>query len=1138
MRSTQLDRDFADPSALDDYCLTSFGLECLASVSEGFGKKSGRRAWRFTGDYGTGKSSFALLLARFAQSVTGGVPKQLNETVLKRAPELKKRNFIPLLVVGARESMNQAITRQLFAAVNERFGKNLPASLKKRFAATTTKPLSDTELIEILESVNSHGIETGKSEGILLIIDEAGKFLEYSAMQPEGQDVMLFQKLAEASTRSGGNPLLVVCLFHIAFSEYAVHLSPTVQREWNKVAGRFEEISFTQPLDQVATLIASALRVDVDRLPKAFLKSGLEVMDKAREWRWFGSGSASQAWRALTAEIFPIDPLLLPVAMRVFHQFAQNERSLFNFLFSYEPFGLRAYAAQCLEAADWLRLPKFFDYVRANLGQRLSQASYRSRWPVIEAVLEASADLPEIERDTLKTIAILNLIGAEDLRPTQEAICWAAAGANGEQRKEVARALTKLTKSSRVFFRGEARGYCLWSYSSVDLDKAYEDAKKSVPEISSIGEALQKHLICRPLVARRHYIESGNLRHFDVDYIPVALMEEQLRTCQTTRSGDGNVIIVLCEDEVERTKALKIAAREDLADEMALVAVTQPLRHLRGYVIDAQRWEWVASNTKELNTDRYAREEVQRQVAHAQNLLASQLANYVGLERASGANTLRWFLSGKPQTHIKRGGDLLRELSEICARVFNASSPRLNNELLNREAVSSAAAGARIRLIEHLLIHSDAARLAIPAGKHPPELSMYLSVLQKTGLHREVDGVWRICIPTTEEEDPQNLRHCLNFIKDSLEKSPDARVSVSSIYDHLTKKPYGVRKGLLPLLLAIVYVTHAHEIAVYERGNFVPDVNGDAFLRITKVPEIFEFQWVRIHGLRSEVLEELRQTLALPAPTARKTRLLEIVTALCNFAARLPEYSRKTRSLSANALSVREVLLSAREPVKLLLYRLPEACGVPSFPPTDQSPLVSAQTFVRRLHECLRELQGAYDTLLSRLQSRLELHFRVTGNNLHEVREEISSRAARLQKHIREPRLVAFCSQLTDSGQKGVGWIAALASTLARKPAAYWVDADEAKFDTELADLCGLFLRVENLHIGDLHTTGTGRAFRVAVTHADGAEIAEVIHIKKKDDQRLAAIQQSFATIFDREGTLAVAAAAQELDRLLRKTQP
>src|SRR5215831_5949292 len=63
LRSTELARDFSDPNGLDGYCLTDFGRSCLKRIAPGLQPDSSLRAWRLTGDFGSGKSSFALFLA-------------------------------------------------------------------------------------------------------------------------------------------------------------------------------------------------------------------------------------------------------------------------------------------------------------------------------------------------------------------------------------------------------------------------------------------------------------------------------------------------------------------------------------------------------------------------------------------------------------------------------------------------------------------------------------------------------------------------------------------------------------------------------------------------------------------------------------------------------------------------------------------------------------------------------------------------------------------------------------------------------------------------------------------------------------------------------------------------------------------
>ena len=65
------------------------------------------------------------------------------------------------------------------------------------------------EAAEYLSRFGSEGT------GLLLIVDELGKFLEYGAANPDRGDVFILQQLAEAATRST-RPFLFLTVLHQA----------------------------------------------------------------------------------------------------------------------------------------------------------------------------------------------------------------------------------------------------------------------------------------------------------------------------------------------------------------------------------------------------------------------------------------------------------------------------------------------------------------------------------------------------------------------------------------------------------------------------------------------------------------------------------------------------------------------------------------------------------------------------------------------------------------------------------------------------------------------------------------------------------------------------------------------------------
>ena len=81
LRSAHIERDFKDTNALNEYILSDFTQNCLFRIAKGLEKKSGHRAWRITGDYGTGKSSFALFLAHWFSGQASHFPSSIKKAV-------------------------------------------------------------------------------------------------------------------------------------------------------------------------------------------------------------------------------------------------------------------------------------------------------------------------------------------------------------------------------------------------------------------------------------------------------------------------------------------------------------------------------------------------------------------------------------------------------------------------------------------------------------------------------------------------------------------------------------------------------------------------------------------------------------------------------------------------------------------------------------------------------------------------------------------------------------------------------------------------------------------------------------------------------------------------------------------------
>ncbi|WP_164673260.1 hypothetical protein, partial [Pseudomonas viridiflava] len=89
--------------------------------------------------------------------------------------------------------------------------------------------------------------------------DEVGKSIEHAALYPEHGDLIALQQIAEYACTNGDDKLIVVAMLHQHFASYAAGVGRALNDEWHKVAARFEEVPFDEPVERYAHFTSNAL---------------------------------------------------------------------------------------------------------------------------------------------------------------------------------------------------------------------------------------------------------------------------------------------------------------------------------------------------------------------------------------------------------------------------------------------------------------------------------------------------------------------------------------------------------------------------------------------------------------------------------------------------------------------------------------------------------------------------------------------------------------------------------------------------------------------------------------------------------------------------------------------------------------
>ncbi|GAB4543586.1 MAG: hypothetical protein Tsb0014_37280 [Pleurocapsa sp.] len=1096
-RSVNLERDLEQPDALEGYILTERSVDALRRVLSGI-KEGTSSSWTLTSVYGTGKSAFAHYLASLcasSKSKMRSLSWEITQTALGVESDeyqalessIPKQGYFRAVAVAQREPISNTVIRALLRGA-ETFWT--PAKLKKVEVVSKLQELT----VEIEQGKNIDGKEIpalvkelakASKTGIFLIIDELGKNLEYAASDRGAEDLYLLQQLAELP-RDEKHPIYILGILHQAFADYSQRLASIQRNEWSKIQGRFEDIPFTESAGQMMRLIGQA----IDRTSTDFHACALH--NQAQEWfaRLEKIFEREELDAEVLEQVYPLHPLTALVLPTLCQRYAQNDRSLFTFLTSSEPYSFKNYLEEVSVEGDRLpslKLDRVYDYFIEAAGMGLASRSNMQRWVEIQDLIaDARHRDPDILR-VLKTIGILNLVTITGLtRATRELVKFAMCDRPGDT-KEIEswdRVIGELLEKGLITHRRQLDELRIWQGSDFNVDN--ELIRYREENRDPLFKLLSSIRPLKPLVAQRHSYQTGTLRYFERCYLDSSGSLKNLLCSAVESDGligywvddakpksvpnltaDGKPLIILCAAELE---SLRIRAREYAA------------------------LKKIQKNAPELQTDGVARREVRYRVTEAEQLLYESLQD--SFELANDKNDC--WIEGK-QIKIKNITEFNSQLSVVCDRIYH-KSPKIWNELINRRQLTSQGAKARRELIEALIEHSDLEKLGLEG--YGPEVTMYHSLLGETKIHKEEDGYWDIYPP----EEGSGVWTLWQAIDDFCLTAKDKPQTLDKLYQTLENPPYGIKQGMIPILIAAVLLYHLDDVGVYQDGTFIPILGVEHFELLLKDPSRFAVKSFEIMGLRSQVFKELeailRSSKKKKTGKLRNATLLTVVTPLYQFVNNLPNYTKQTKRLSPEAVAILQALQKTVEPDELLFVEFPQACGLPAISAdavgevasptsavhTDEAEDgITAKELRMKLVKVIKELSQAYDKLLADCKGLLLDAFGVRRGE-PKLREDLRVRSNYLIDKCIEPTLKRFTKAAVDETVDDEQWLKALVMIVADKPAESWIDQDVTRFEIELANLVRKF---QNLEALQKETTAKGEGFearRITVTHADGQE--------------------------------------------------
>jgi ribosomal protein S15P/S13E len=967
------DRDF-------NYIPTPNARQVVSQIVNDF--KKGIRSFNVVGTYGTGKSSFLLA---FEQSIRG-----------------TKRYFDPNFLTKPKFDFVKIIGS--YSSIVDQFAG--------AFEVQSNKNQQENILSEIFNRYHSIGKE---NKILFILIDEFGKFLEYASKHNPEKELYFVQQLAEFCNNPKHNIVLITTV-HQSLESYAYSLSKTQQQEWTKVKGRFREITFNEPVEQLLFLAAEYVAENFEtKTSKAEIEKCLKLTTETKAFNF-----NKDFLKEIASKLFPLDILSANILTLSLQRYGQNERSLFSFLESSDHTGL---AKLNKKENPFYNLSNVYDYLNLNFYSYLT-SKYNpdfSAWSSIRSSIE------EVERafdsninayiKAVKTIGLLNIFSASgSILDLNFFIDYLKTACGVSDAKEV---IKNLEAKNIIRYRSHSKRFILFEGTDLDIQTALIEAGNKISEVVDISTLLNKHIQFNPVFAKQYSFSTGTPRCFEfiVSDYPI----------QKVPNGeiDGFVNLVFN----GKLKESDIQNKSKLQEEALIYCFFKNSTEIKNLLFEIEKIKKVLEENKD---DKVAKRELE-------NIVESQirlLNHYITDSIYSGSTDVKWFFNGA-EKKITDKKDFNKLLSQVCSIVYDAT-PVFKNELVNKHKISSSIHTAKKNYFKALSNNWDKENLGFEESKFPPEKTIYLSLLKENGISPIRENTKDVI----SIDRPSSFYKLWSASEDFLESAKSEKLKISELSEMLSKRPFKLKQGLIDFWIPTYLFLKRDDFAIFNDESYIPNLSEENLELIAKYPDKYSIKTFDIEGVKLDIFNSYRTFLN--QSTEEKfdnNSFIETIKPFIVFFKQLPEYTKNTKRLSPSALKIRQAISNSKDPEETFFEAFPNALGITlSTLQKDKSKL---QSYTTNLQDAVRELRTSYDELLKRFEEFICNEFIGKLVDFEDYKGQLQSRFKKLKKHLLLANQKTFIQRLDSPLDDKKAWLNSIAQAVGGKTLEMFSDEDE-----------------------------------------------------------------------------------------------
>lgn len=681
-------------------------------------------------------------------------------------------------------------------------------------AGSTFEPMLVTKARELYQSVNDTLCRSYGYGGIYIIFDEFSKYIEGYQGGGFASDMKVIQDICELADKSSLEQQLHITLIaHKSIREYGKSLSRERIDAFRGVEGRLKENLFVVSAKNNYELIRLAIRKKEPEFENVYrIPACQKLIADSYHLPCYEELFREKDYEEIVGYgCYPLVPAATYLLLRISERIAQNERTIFTFLAGNQKHSLRGYIAVAShKLEDYIGADLVYDYFDKLLMESDHSTLIHNEW------LKADYALSRVKnrkaRKVIKSLALILMVQQREQLPATDLGIRLAAGLSVEDYEE---ARQRLLQEEIILYRYALGTYTFKNNVGVDVEKEIVTIMNRSFKNLNLTDSIRNVSELDYILPKRYNQLFSMTRFYQYEYMSVdqllALPDAELlfnnasaNALGTSEFADGKIIAILrmpeAETVTEERKELAAIRQkvQQLKDDRVIVLYPEKARYygtllqrltaVKSMLLDEQ---FIADNVVLEQELRLYEEDLTNEI----NVMLEQ-------DYLMGNGQCKVFHSSTDKEIVLQDQAAFNVfLSEVLSKYYG-STPKVNNESINREHISAPIRKARDKVLGRILNRESCEDYRKGTA---PEATIYRAVMVRTGI---ADG------QTTSE-----VKEVFARIQEFVERSVKEQQSFSKLYRVLQGEPYGVRRGVIPIFLAKVFAELVDMPVIYANGK-------------------------------------------------------------------------------------------------------------------------------------------------------------------------------------------------------------------------------------------------------------------------------------------------------------------------------